>query len=68
MARWIMIAGGVPFAIGAILHFAPGLLNCFGKLAGDINMKTDNGRIFVPLTSMIIVSVVFTVLVNLLKR
>ena len=68
MARWIMIAGGVLFAIGAVLHFAPGLLNWFGKLPGDINIQSENRRIFVPLTSMILVSVVLTVLINLLRR
>ncbi|MES9956461.1 MAG: DUF2905 domain-containing protein [Sedimenticola sp.] len=68
MARWIMIAGAMLFAIGAVLHFAPGLLSWFGKLPGDINIETERGRVFIPITSMIIVSVVITLLVNLFRR
>lgn len=68
MARWIMIAGAVLLALGAVLHFAPGLLNWFGKLPGDINIETERGRIFIPITSMIIVSLVLTVLINLFRR
>ncbi|MES9870470.1 MAG: DUF2905 domain-containing protein [Sedimenticola sp.] len=68
MARWIMIAGALLFAIGAVLHFAPGLLSWFGKLPGDINIETERGRVFIPIASMIIVSVVITLLVNLFRR
>jgi hypothetical protein len=31
MARWIMILGAVLLALGALMHFAPGALNWFGK-------------------------------------
>lgn len=68
MARWLMIAGATLLAIGAILHFAPGLLNWFGKLPGDINIESERGKIFIPITSMIIVSLVLTILINLFKR
>lgn len=68
MARWIMIAGGVLLAIGAILHFVPGLLNWFGKLPGDITIESEKGKIFIPITSMIIVSIFLTVLINLFRR
>ncbi|MET0087692.1 MAG: DUF2905 domain-containing protein [Sedimenticola sp.] len=68
MARWIMIAGALLFAIGAVLHFAPGLLGWFGKLPGDINIETDRGRVYIPLTSMIIVSVIITILLHLFRR
>jgi hypothetical protein len=72
MARWLIITGSVLLTIGAILHFAPGLLNWFGKLPGDIDMESENGRIFIPITSMIIVSifisVILSVLANIFKR
>ena len=72
MARWMMILGAVLLVLGALMHFAPGALNWFGKLPGDINIETENGRVFIPITSMIVVSVVLsvvlTVLINLFKR
>ncbi|OOZ36815.1 DUF2905 domain-containing protein [Solemya velesiana gill symbiont] len=68
MARWIMIAGALLFALGAVLHFAPGLLSWFVKLPGDTNIQTGRGRVFIPITSAIIVSVLITILLNLFRR
>jgi hypothetical protein len=66
MARWLIIIGSVLIAMGAILHFAPGLLNWFGKLPGDIDIESENGRIFIPITSMIIVSILVSVILSVL--
>jgi hypothetical protein len=68
MARWIIIAGLVLVVIGSILHFAPWLLNWFGKLPGDIRIETDKFKLFIPITSMIVISIVITVLISLFKR
>ena len=68
MVRWIMIAGAVLFIAGALLHFAPGLLSWFGRLPGDINIQSDKGRIFIPITSMIVVSLVLSLILTLFKR
>jgi len=68
MGKWIMVAGAMVFAIGAMLHFAPWLLNWFGRLPGDIRIETENGKLFFPITSMLLVSLVLTILINLFRR
>jgi hypothetical protein len=68
MGRWLIVAGLVLVALGAVLHYAPWLLGWFGKLPGDIDIQSGRTRVFVPITSMILVSIVVTVLVNLLRR
>ena len=68
MGKWIMVAGAVVFAIGAILHFAPWMLNWFGRLPGDIRIETENGRFFFPIPSMLLLSLVLTILINLFRR
>ncbi len=68
MARWFIIAGIILIIVGAIFHFAPGILSWFGKLPGDINIRSENGRVFIPITSMIIISVVLTIVLNLFNR
>lgn len=68
MARWIMIAGAILLVLGAIMHLAPWLLNWFGKLPGDIRIESERGKVFIPITSMIIVSIVLTIIVNIFKR
>jgi len=68
VARWFVVAGIILILVGAILHFAPGILNWFGKLPGDINIRSEGSRVFIPITSMIIVSVVLTIVLNLFNR
>ncbi len=55
-------------AIGLVLSIAPGALSWFGKLPGDINIQRGSTRIYIPFTSMLLISVVLTLLVNLLRR
>ena len=68
MGRWFIYAGAALIVIGLLLHFLPNLFHWFGRLPGDINSESENGRLFIPITSMIIVSVVLTVLINIFKR
>ena len=68
MARWLMAAGVVLLLLGAVLHFAPWLLSWFGRLPGDIRYETGRTRVFIPITSMVVVSLVLTLVMNLLSR
>ena len=68
MAKWLMVAGAVIVLIGALLQFAPQTLNWFGRLPGDIRIENGNTRVFIPITSMLIVSIVLTILVNVFRR
>lgn len=68
MARWLIIAGLVLVALGLVLHYAPGVFGWFGRLPGDIRIESERGKFFFPITSMVIVSIVLTVLFNLFRR
>jgi len=68
MAKWLIAAGVLLLLLGVALHYAPGLLNWFGKLPGDIRIESERSRTFIPITSMIVLSVVLTILVNLFRR
>lgn len=63
-----MLAGAVILALGLVLHFAPWLLNWFGKLPGDIRIETERSKVFIPITSMIVVSVVLSLVINLFRK
>ena len=68
LAKLFIVGGLALVAVGLALRFAPGLLSWFGRLPGDISIERDGVRVFVPITSMIIVSLVLTLVVNLLLR
>lgn len=68
MGRALIVVGIAIAAIGFAMVYAPWLVSWFGRLPGDISITRDGGRIFIPITSMIIVSVVLTIVVNLFFR
>jgi hypothetical protein len=69
MLAKLLIGFGVALvALGLIAQFAPWLLSWFGRLPGDINITRGNTRIFFPITSMILISLLITVIVNLFLR
>jgi hypothetical protein len=67
MAKYFIIGGLVLVATGLILHFAPWLLNWFGKLPGDVRVENKNSRVYFPWVSMLVISTVITILVNLFR-
>jgi hypothetical protein len=47
---------------------ATGALGWFGRLPGDLRIEGGRTRVFLPITSMVVVSVAFTIVVNLVVR
>lgn len=64
MAKTLILIGLIVFAVGLLMHFAPGLLKWFGHLPGDIHIEKENTRIYIPITSMILVSLILTLIAN----
>jgi uncharacterized membrane protein YidH (DUF202 family) len=63
----VLVVGGAALAVLGLLVWS-GALNWFGRLPGDIRSESETTRVFIPITSMVVVSVVLTVVVNLLGR
>ena len=68
MGKMIMILGLALLLVGAAMTWAPWLLSWFGRLPGDIRIERPSGTVFVPLMSMLVLSIVLTVIINLLFR
>lgn len=60
----LMLLGVALVLVGALVRFFPGALSWFGNLPGDIRSEGESTRVFIPITSMIVASVVLTVLLN----
>lgn len=63
----LLIIGGLA-AIAAGLAARFGLLSWFGNLPGDIRRVGERSVVFIPLTSMLVVSLLLTIAVNLVGR
>jgi hypothetical protein len=64
----LLLVGTAIVIIGVILRFAPWLVSWFGRLPGDVRIETESTRVYIPITSMILVSVALTVVANVVWR
>ena len=68
VSNLLIVLGATILLVGVVLRFFPSLFSWFGHLPGDIRYQGENTRVFIPITSMLIVSVVGTVIFNLAAR
>ena len=68
IGKLFIIIGSMILVVGLLLHYVPWLINLFGKLPGDIYIKNENSTVFIPITSMIVISLVLSIVVNLFLR
>ncbi len=70
--RWLIAIGLGIAALGALFLLLGKIpfLERFGNLPGDIHYQSQDGRFscFVPVVSMILLSVVLTIIVNVVAR
>jgi len=66
LGNLLMMIGAGVVVVGALVRFAPGLFSWFGNLPGDVRIEGENSRVFIPITSMIVVSVILTLVVNVI--
>lgn len=63
----MLVVLGLCLVVAGLLVWS-GALSWFGRLPGDIRWEGERGRVYVPITSMILVSVVLSVLLWLYQR
>jgi hypothetical protein len=68
ISRYVMLAGVALIVVGAILFGLAKLNIPLGRLPGDIYIEGPNGSFYFPVVTSILVSVVLTVLLNLIGR
>lgn len=62
----VIIVGVGVVLTGLLIYF--GALSWFGRLPGDIRYESDRVHVYVPVVSMLIVSIVLSLLFYLLRR
>jgi len=64
----LIVAGAVVAGVGALA--LTGALGWFGNLPGDLRFERGNGtvRVYIPLASMLVVSVVLSVALAVVRR
>lgn len=67
MGRLLMVMGALIFVIGLVLVLA-GRLPGIGSLPGDIAIGRGNFRFYAPLGTMIVLSLLLTLILNVVIR
>jgi hypothetical protein len=67
-ARYLIIGGIILILIGGGVYLAAKFGLPLGRLPGDIRIEGENGSFYFPLTSSILVSVLLTIILNLILR
>jgi hypothetical protein len=68
LGKILVITGGVLVIAGLIIWFAGDKLGWIGRLPGDIRVEKENTRFYFPVTTMILLSVLLSVLLWIIRK
>ena len=63
---WI-VAGGICLIVIGLLVYSGGL-NWFGRLPGDIRYESERTSVYIPLVSMLLVSLALSLIFYLIRK
>ena len=67
-AKLIIFIGLLIVIAGILLYFVGDKLHWLGRLPGDIRVEKENFSFYMPITTMILISVVVSVLIRIYKH
>lgn len=67
-SKYIIIVGIAVVVIGILIYFLHDKLHWIGRLPGDIRIENGNSRFYFPIVTMLIITLLLTIVVNLIKK
>jgi hypothetical protein len=64
----IIIIGVVILLAGVLVYFFHDKLNWIGRLPGDVRIEKENFKFYFPITSMILLSLLITLIAQIIRR
>lgn len=68
ISRYLVIGGVILIVLGGLFWLGGKVGLPFGRLPGDIRIEGKNGSFYFPLASSILISVILTILLNVVIR
>ncbi len=62
----LIALGVVAVVVGALVAF--GAFNWFGRLPGDIRIESGGTRVYIPITTMVLLSILLSLVAAILRR
>ena len=66
--KYIIFIGIAVIVIGVLIYFLHDKLHWIGRLPGDIRIEKENFRFYFPIVTLIVISLVLTIVINLIKK
>ena len=63
-----IVIGGFIIIAGIIIYFFGNKLHFLGHLPGDIRVEKENFKLYVPITTMILISILLTLLSYIFRK
>lgn len=65
----ILIIAGIVLVVAGIIYWIGGkYLDWFGHLPGDIRVEKENFKLFIPITTMLLVSILLSLILWIIRR
>ncbi len=64
ISKLLIISGICLLIAGILIYFFENKLNWFGNLPLDYKYKSDNTKIYAPIGSMFLVSIILSIIIN----
>jgi Protein of unknown function (DUF2905) len=63
---WVVVGGVCLIGLGLLIY--SGGLSWFGKLPGDIHYKSERAEVYIPIVTMLLVSLALSLIFYLLRK
>lgn len=68
IAKYLIITGIFIVLIGVLIFFWGDKMHWFGNLPGDIKIKKEHFRFYAPITSMLFISALITLILWIIRK
>ena len=68
IGKWLIYIGFTISVLGLIFFIFGDRLGFLGNLFGDLKYESENIKFFFPFTSMLIISIIFSIIINIISK
>jgi len=66
--KYLIIGGCLILAAGILIYFFHDKLHWIGRLPGDIRIEKENFKFYFPITTMILLSLIVSILIRIFRK
>ena len=68
MGKILIFIGLTIFIVGVVMYVLGNNIGGFGNLYGDIKIIQSNYKFYFPITSMLLISIILTIIINIVSH